>query len=531
VDGGTTWQRMTLGVSEAPSGLGVKDAQVAWVRVGSRTLITRDGGASWSRLAVPEVATGNAIVVGATAYWVPAQGDLWRRTETTEWGKVTLPALESARLTRQLNAVQVAGNGSVLVRAYEWGYPDDTSWNYVSRNVDFLSSDGGTTWAVVKGPGSASLDQLQLLRDGSLLSHNGYHESPMLRSSDRGRSWQSVKGPVVAGNPWSATVTAYGSRVLMWASSSGNLSLSVDGGASWREVGAGGPGQDAIDSVWFFNSREGLAIGRNGSYVKTRDGGLTWTDVAQPGATGWRRMQFLPGSDLGWVISGSGTLFKSTDRGATWLSPVAATSATVPYASDFHLIDAKSGWAVTPYPSHTTQGSGIYKTVDGGNSWQAVTAASSIEGLATVRFADASNGVAMGPPGVAYATTDGGVTWRARPTGTDQRVNRVTFANANLAVAVGQGGLVLRSTDRGQTWQRVPSATAHELLDVRFTSSTRGYAVGAGGTLLSTTDGGLNWTRRETGVSYTLMSVFFVDAYTGWVSGEGGSILVTTDGG
>jgi photosystem II stability/assembly factor-like uncharacterized protein len=75
------------------------------------------------------------------------------------------------------------------------------------------------------------------------------------------------------------------------------------------------------------NSREGLAIGHDGSCVRTRGGGLTWPDVAQPGATGWRRMQFLPGADTGSVISESGTLFKSTDRGATWLSPVAATSA------------------------------------------------------------------------------------------------------------------------------------------------------------------------------------------------------------
>ncbi|MFN9504981.1 MAG: YCF48-related protein [Rubrivivax sp.] len=531
VDGGTTWQRMTLGVSEAPSALGAKDALVAWARVGSRTLITRDGGATWSSLAAPDVAMGNAIVVSATAYWVPAQGDLWRRTDTTEWGKVSLPAMESARLTRQLNTVQVSGSSTVLVRAYEWGYLDDTYWNYVSRNVDFVSTDGGATWAVVKGPDGTSLDSLQLLRDGTMLSTNGLHSAPLGRSTDRGRSWQSSKGPVVTDNPWGATVTGYGSRVLMWVSTAGSMFLSADGGASWRAVGAGGPGQDAIDSVWFFNSRDGLAIGRNGSYVKTRDGGLTWTDVAQPGATGWRRMQFLSGADTGWVISGSGTLFKSTDRGATWLSPVAATSATVPYASDFHFVDAKSGWAVTSYPSYTTEGSGVYQTSDGGNSWQPVKSASAIQGLATIRFADASNGVAMGPPGVAYVSSDGGATWRARPTGTDQRVTRVTFANANLAVAVGQGGLVLRSTDRGQTWQRVPSATAHDLMDVRFTSSSRGYAVGAGGTLLSTTDGGLNWTRRDTGVSYTLMSVFFVDAYTGWVSGEGGSILVTTDGG
>ncbi len=42
VAGGTTWQSMTLGVSEAISALSARDVLVAWAWVGSRTLITLD---------------------------------------------------------------------------------------------------------------------------------------------------------------------------------------------------------------------------------------------------------------------------------------------------------------------------------------------------------------------------------------------------------------------------------------------------------------------------------------------------------
>ena len=115
------------------------------------------------------------------------------------------------------------------------------------------------------------------------------------------------------------------------------------------------------------------------------------------------------------AISDPGTIYRSTDKGKVWLAPVAQTSALLYGVTDFHFIDAQRGWAISPYDNN---GAGtVFRTVDGGSSWQGVAGTSLSWGFQSIRFADAMNGVAVGPSGVALITADGGATWIPRPTG------------------------------------------------------------------------------------------------------------------
>jgi photosystem II stability/assembly factor-like uncharacterized protein len=305
--------------------------------------------------------------------------------------------------------------------------------------------------------------------------------------------------------------------------------LTTDGGATWADRSAGAGSLPGITGLWFFDRREGLAVASDGSSIRTMDGGHSWSVTAPlSNSYGWQRMQFSSSGNVGWV-SVSSAIYRSTDRGRTWLAPVPETSARLPYdIADFHFVDDSNGWAIARYSSSQEA---LYRSSDGGMSWRPVANTGALQGAAAIRFSDTLNGIALGAPGVAWVTTDGGTSWSARPTGTGSYLRRVTFADASTAVAVGDAGFIVRSTDRGLNWTRAAAPTAESLVDVRFVTSSVGYAVGNAGSVLRTSDAGLTWTLQPTGATQALQSAFFVDEQTGWVGGSNGGILATATAG
>jgi photosystem II stability/assembly factor-like uncharacterized protein len=110
-----------------------------------------------------------------------------------------------------------------------------------------------------------------------------------------------------------------------------------------------------------------------------------------------------------------------------------------------------------------------------------------------------------------YKSTDGGATWQARNNGGDSLLATAevfdlkvdpTKPDAIVAALLGVG--IVRSTDAGSTWERLTnefstlgSATTHILLHPK-SSNTMVYATDAG-TIAQTTNGGKTWsiTRRD----------------------------------
>lgn len=116
--------------------------------------------------------------------------------------------------------------------------------------------------------------------------------------------------------------------------------------------------------------------------------------------------------------------------------------------------------------------------------------------------------VAVGNGGRVVLSTDGGVTWNEKSSGTASHLNCVTF-NGTVFVAVGNSQIaenfpyvpkitVLTSTD-GVTWiDRSPLLAINETLDLFDIASGTGgklAAVGAGGVIFTSVDNGVSWTR------------------------------------
>lgn len=527
-DGGASWRRVSFGRNDFILDIGASDADTAWVRATTGvSLVTRDAGSSWRQLEPAPGGTYRFAFASANDVWslppsVHAQPTLARSVDGgSTWTTVTLPPIpadwfgysEEMLLVDPLHALVIGYESGNLV-------PGDGS-TFATRRTLYLTADGGASWQQVQPPASGASFGYRLADPTTVLAVGA---NLVLRTQDNGASWPAV--PLPPGVLNVIDVRAFSAQRYALIDGNGRSWLSTDGGTSWNLRNAGGVAQATINSVWFFDSREGLAIADDGTSVRTSDGGRTWI-AAETDTASWFRMQFLPDGGVGWLISLRGTIDRTIDKGRSWTPPSGASDSLLG-VTDFHFVDALHGWAVAPVGIGLGT---VFTTSDGGVVWKAVPSTANSRGFSAIRFADPMRGVIVGPSGVAMVTGDGGATWRPRPTGAFGLVFAVTFADASTAVAVGEGGLVIRSTDAGQSWQPMPRATTRNLYAVRFVTPLIGHAVGDQGTFVATRDGGLTWTAVPTGTKAGFGALFFRDEQTGWIAGTGGSILATATGG
>ena len=530
-DGGASWQHVSFGRSEPVQTLGAVDASTAWITTAyGNAFVTTDGGSSWRQITAPSNAYQLTIVSAANLWALPQLYDPQPSLRHSldggaTWATVALPPIEPG-LAGYSSKLEFFDANHALLTGYESGFATADPLTYISRQTLRITSDGGASWQAVALPPLGYSQDYRLADATTVVAFSPYSFGlPFYRSGDNGATWQAIPLPA---DTYVFGFKAFTPQRLLLVDGYGQAFLSVDGGASWALRRATGGAATPVNSVWFFDSREGLATHGDGTSLRSSDGGQTWTPSGTP-TFGWRRLQFLADASVGWVISDLGTIYRSTDKGRVWLAPVPQTSASLYGVSDFHFVDAQRGWAVSPYDNGSA--ATLFRTIDGGASWQGVPGTGSSAGFQSLRFADALHGVAVGPSGVALVTADGGATWTPRPTGTANELRRVTFVDATTAIAVGFNGAIVRSVDRGQSWQAAASPTSRSLADVRFVSASVGHAVGEGGTQLVTRDGGVSWTGVATGVQGDLLSVFFLEEQTGWVTGSNGAILATATGG
>ena len=157
-------------------------------------------------------------------------------------------------------------------------------------------------------------------------------------------------------------------------------------------------------------------------------------------------------------------------------------------------------------------------------------AATQIDGLRGIYMFNSNLGWSCGENGLILGTTNGGVTWNVKNSGTKNRLNGINFLNSTKGYAVGDNGTIISTASSGESWVALTSPTVYNLNSIYVYDVSNAWAVGDSGTVLKSTNG-VTWLIKTSGVTANLKKVYFYDQGTGWAVGSNGTILKTTDGG
>ncbi|HEY8298793.1 MAG TPA: hypothetical protein VIG32_12320 [Candidatus Baltobacteraceae bacterium] len=343
-------------------------------------------------------------------------------------------------------------------------------------------------------------------------------------------SWRSI-GPAVAGGRVAAVAgTASDPKLYYIGSAGGGVWKTVNGGATWSPVfekqDVSSIGAVTIDPsnenvVWVgtgeSNPRNDVTYG-DGVY-KSTDGGKTWSDLGLKATRHISRILVDPKDPNHAIVGALGDIFKdSTDRGVyvtddggkTWnktlyVGPQSGASELAMDPNDPNVVYAGI-WQFRREPWTFHSGGtedGLYKSVDGGKSWNKLTGHGLPAGL-TGRIA------------IAVAPSD------------SKRV---------YAIVEAKDGILWRSDDAGANWKMVSDDTLVDQRPFYFThinvdpkNADHVYAVSE--MLAESKDGGHTFKEvaRDVHVDYHAMWIAPNDPDR-MMTGEDGGYALTLDGG
>ncbi|MHB2153789.1 WD40/YVTN/BNR-like repeat-containing protein [Calditrichota bacterium GD2] len=214
-------------------------------------------------------------------------------------------------------------------------------------------------------------------------------------------------------------------------------------------------------------------------------------------------------ADIWWAGAVGGGVWKTEDAGAHWrpltdYMPVISISALAICLTQPDVLYAGTGEGFGNY-DHVI-GDGIFKTNDGGETWQQLV---STAGNSDFRFVNRLAVHPLHPDTVLAATNsgvfrslDGGATWE-QVLNVGNRAQQIVANPLNfnsLYVAINGGG-IYKSTDMGETWQKISSVFGdHYRVEMAISEADTNYlyaaTVNSGGQLAAfylSTDAGNSW--------------------------------------
>lgn len=231
-----------------------------------------------------------------------------------------------------------------------------------------------------------------------------------------------------------------------------------------------------------------------------------------------------------WAVGENGILLASEDGGATLkesilpfncsLNSVCFLTNQIGFVAGSQF-DSKTGW----------QEAVLLKTLDGGNSWEDLTAGPAIPGALTVsaselppvsyvRFFDLEQGVCLteksrlASHAEIYRTSDGGHSWtrlkpsvKPAPNSIAPEWTSATFTSSNQGILIGQQSAT--GTVIGEQLIVLSPArrTLQAIHDVTLNNDGVGWMVGDAASILKTTDGGLTWNTIDNAIDSDLAQI------------------------
>ncbi|MCP5152823.1 MAG: hypothetical protein H6983_01565 [Ectothiorhodospiraceae bacterium] len=489
-DAGATWAATGTGLPPtAVSHLAIDPVTPAtiYAAVNATVYKSTDGGATWSAPAAA-LAGGTirslAIDPGTPAtLYAATNAGVYRSTDgAATWNATTTQPVANPA-TDPPPFVNLVGVAPATARLYA----------FPSSGRVYMSDDGGDTWfEPTVAPPSDGFRAIVFASAGIFVASGN---NRVVASTDGGDTWTTA-GLNADLDDRGVNALAVGAGDLLLAGTTGKgLYKSTDLGANWTLANTG-IRNATVGALGFHPADDTLyaAMGGNGgAFARSTDGGATFTyaDADLAGAS-LNRLAF--DADVAGTVYTGGSfgfagVFKTTDGGDTWVNLPKPGGVL-----NFVLWALASGDTT---PTTLYAGHGPYRSTDDGATWTLVDngLASTPPQLAQVEV------IAVDPltPTTVYAsipsiddalykTTDGGDTWNLANSGISAtRVSIIAVDPQTPSNLLAGGNVIYRSTDSGASWTQVVAIPPR---DIAFDPVDASHVLVAAGAIARSVDGG-----------------------------------------
>jgi photosystem II stability/assembly factor-like uncharacterized protein len=278
-----------------------------------------------------------------------------------------------------------------------------------------------------------------------------------------GSEWTHTSAEFIAPNSRISFVDALHGWIVGDYKGVGQIWQTSDGGSTWKAIGQ----LRDTHSDWDFTSAVQMKfIDRKFGWIietfsvwRTDDGGRNWkktTLFSKPEEQGQPTGGFFLNSNKAWVCGTKGRVFITSDGGRTWdIKNVDGFSEF----SNIEFINEREGWL------NSSLNGTMYRTLDGGNSWQLLPKLTSGAHLESINFIDDQLGWAVGrlvnedsdrasTKGIVLNTRDGGLNWQPINVGGQESFfNRIHFTDSLNGWLFAQDN-IYHTKNGGETWDR-----------------------------------------------------------------------------
>ncbi len=309
--------------------------------------------------------------------------------------------------------------------------------------------DGGQTWiaanAVVSSSSNISgLDVSDMAFD-SATSQTIYLSATnegLWESQDGAGSWRQILSKIIVYDFYVSPTDNKTMYAVGIYDGHGKIVRSEDGGTSWTELYNEASAGNSVNTIAInpMNPQNIFAGLNDGTILQSIDGGTNW-QVANTISDQILEMRYQSANRL-YVFSRNDGLAESTDGAKTWTSIVKPLSSSSTYnAATFESTSISSylKWAMdpaTPGIFFVTTNQGLYKTTDNGNHWALVNLPlnSQNQEPRAIAFANGGMLVYTSIGTTVYRSIDGGNSWQSEESPAASLVNKILIDPQNSSV-------------------------------------------------------------------------------------------------